>query len=272
VLPDYHIHTALCKHAVGETPAYAAAARARGIPEICFSDHGPNPHGYDEAHRMEMHQFGDYLKSVSAARGGAIPQVLLGIETDYYPGCEGFLREWLPFQPFDLVLGSVHFIGEWGFDSPSERGIWETVDVTRAWRDYFELIGRLAETGLYDVVGHLDLPKKYGYRPSDGDLAEMAKPALDRISRAGMGIEINTGGLRKPVREIYPSAMLLSLAKERGISICFGSDAHSPGEVGEGFEAALALARSAGYTDYFKIRRRKRMVVSLPDISSFVST
>jgi len=212
-----------------------------------------------------MDEFPEYLRSVEDAKRGSAPEVLLGIEADFYPGCEGFLREWLPLHEFDLVLGSVHFIGEWGFDSPSERLTWETVDVTRAWREYFQLIGRLAESGLYDVVGHLDLPKKYGYRPPDRDLAEMARPALDLISRAGMGIEINTGGLRKPVKEIYPSEMLLSLAREREIPVCFGSDAHSPREVGEGFETALALARSAGYTQCFRIRRRERTLMALCD-------
>ena len=60
----------------------------------------------------------------------------------------------------------------------------------------------------------------------------------------------------KPVAEIYPSASIVSLAQERDIPICFGSDAHSPLEVGRDFPAALQLARDSGYTEYFRIRNR----------------
>jgi histidinol-phosphatase (PHP family) len=110
------------------------------------------------------------------------------------------------------------------------------------------------------------LPKKFGHRPPDKDLKEMVQPVLDRMAEAGMGMELNTSGLRKPVSEIYPSPVIVSLARERDIPICFGSDAHSPSEVGAGFALALALAREAGYTDYFKIRQRKRERFSLPGV------
>jgi histidinol-phosphatase (PHP family) len=262
-LPDYHIHTPLCGHAVGDARAYVAAARKAGIPEMCFTDHGPNPHGYDSAHRMTMDDMPTYVADVASAREDRAPGVLLGIETDYYEGCEPFLREWLQTHAFDLVIGSVHYIGDWGFDSPSQRQAWASVDVTAAWRAYFELVGRLAESGLYDVVGHLDLPKKFGYRPPEGLLTEMAGPPLDKIARAGMGIEINTAGLRKPVKEIYPSAPLLTLARERNIPVCFGSDAHRPDEVGAGFSEAVELALSCGYTEYFRIRRRSMRLVPI---------
>jgi histidinol-phosphatase (PHP family) len=138
--------------------------------------------------------------------------------------------------------------------------------VTATWRKYFKLVERLAESRLFDSVGHLDLPKKFGYRPSDNDLKEMVQPALDRIAQAGMGIELNTSGLRKPVREIYPSALVLSLAHDRDIPICFGSDAHRPEEVGAGFPEALSLARDAGYTHYFRIEKRQKKLQSLGDI------
>lgn len=264
MMPDYHLHTSLCKHARGMPLAYRAAARERSIPEICFTDHCPTPDGYDPDHRMSMDRFSDYRQAVFELRDGEKPDVLFGIEADYYEGCEPFLREWLPSQSFDFVLGSVHFIDHWGFDNPEHRHVWDSVDIQETWREYFALIGRLAESGLFDAVGHLDLPKKFGFRPSERDLAEMARPAMDKIAKSGMGLEINASGLRKPVGEIYPSEPLLTLARERDIPICFGSDAHSPGEVGDGFEAALDMARQAGYTHSFRILQRKKFLVPLP--------
>lgn len=264
MLPDYHIHTLLCRHAEGEASAFCARAAKLDLPELCFTDHVPNPDGYDPVNRMRLDQFALYQSMVSDLARAEQPLVLFGIETDYYAGCERFLNEWLPRQAFDLVLGSVHYLDTWGFDNPEERHVWDAVDVTQTWRNYFQLIGKLADSRLADVVGHLDLPKKFGHRPADRNLREMAQPALDRVATAGMAIEINTSGLRKPVREIYPSALLLSLAKERNIPICFGSDAHRPEEVGWQFDAALALARAAGYTQAVRFHRRRAGTYTLP--------
>jgi histidinol-phosphatase (PHP family) len=276
MLADYHIHTELCHHAEGEASAFCARAVDLSLPEICFTDHVPNPDGYDPVNRMRLGQFPLYRTMVadlarasqpwspSAPPEAGKPVVLFGVEADYYDGCERFLQDWLPRQEFDLVLGSVHYIDNWGFDNPAERHVWDSVNVTNTWRTYFNLIGKLADSRLADVVGHLDLPKKFGYRPSDRDLREMAQPALDRVAAAGMAIEINSSGLRRPIHEIYPSALLLSLTKERDIPICFGSDAHRPEEVGWQFDASLALARSAGYTHAVQYRRRRPMPYALP--------
>lgn len=265
-LPDYHIHTALCQHATGEIHEYRARADRLKIPEICFTDHVPSPDGYDPEHRMAMADFPNYREMIRRLqRRDVLPGVLFGIEADYYEGCERFLKTWLPAQGFDYVLGSVHFIRGWGFDNPEERHIWDSVDVTATWRKYFEAITQLARSGLFDAVGHLDLPKKFGYRPPNHDLKIMTGRALDSIAAAGMGLEINTAGLRKPVGEIYPSPEILSLARKKGIPICFGSDAHSPAEVGADFEIALGAVRQAGYGEYFTIRHRKKRLVPLPE-------
>ena len=265
LLPDYHMHTFLCKHASGGAAEYKKAAQAQGIPEICFADHCPNPDGYDPDIRMDMGRFPEYRKMVRAQQGKERPKVLFGIEADYYNGCETFLSEWLPAQGFDFILGSVHYIEDWGFDNPAQRHVWDSVDVASIWRKYFELIRRLVDSGLFDAVSHIDLPKKFGYRPSDKDLEEMVQPVLDRIAGAGMGMELNTSGLRRPVGEIYGAGPILALACEREIPICFGSDAHNPEEVGSGFATALHLAREAGYTHYFRMNHRRKEPIPLPE-------
>ncbi|VBB47057.1 putative histidinol-phosphatase [uncultured Desulfatiglans sp.] len=270
-LPDYHIHTPLCHHAVGAVAEYKAAAATKGIPEICFTDHAPTDTDYDPAHRMTLQEFPRYCGMIENIRTPGPPEVLFGVEADYYKGCRTFLENWLPRHAFDLVIGSVHFIASWGFDNPDERHVWDAVDVTETWKRYFALICKLADTRLFDVVGHLDLPKKFDYRPPGAALREMAAPALDRIAEAGMGIELNTAGLRKPVGEIYPSLELLAWARERGIPICFGSDAHQPEDVGEGFPEALKLAYAAGYTEYFRIRQRRKTLLPLPPIPAPLS-
>lgn len=263
-LPDYHIHTPLCKHAMGAPSEYKAQAARQGMPELCFADHAPAPDGYDAAYRMEPAEFPEYRRMIAAEQNRHPPQVGFGIEADYYPAGVAFLSAWLPRQSFDLVLGSVHYIEGWAFDDPDNRLAWETAGVAEVWRKYFTLVGEMADTRLFDVVAHLDLPKKFGFRPAEHAVREMAAPALDRIREAGMAVEINTAGLRKPAQEIYPAPFLLAMARDRGIPICFGSDAHAPAEVGYAFDAALRLARAAGYQSAVRYRARRQIAYALP--------
>lgn len=265
MIGDYHMHTILCKHAVGSAPEYVRTAAEKGIGEVCFTDHAPSPHGYDPSNRMTLDQFPLYLRMLAEARDArSSVEVLSGIEADYYQGCEQFLADWLPRQDFDMVLGSVHYIGGWGIDDPDQLAVWKTADVPATWQRYFELVAEFARKGLVDVIAHLDLPKKFGHRLPPDDLMEFVAPALDAIADAGMGIEINTSGLRKPAAEIYPCSNLLRMAFERRIPICIGSDAHAPADVGSAFDKAVALARSCGYTHTVSFRKRTATPVPLP--------
>lgn len=257
MLADYHVHTPLCKHAEGLPSEYVAQAIRKGLGEICFTDHVPAPSGYDAENRMRLAQFPEYRAMVRAAAPDGI-LVRFGIEADYAPAELKFLRRWLPEQDFDLVLGSVHFIGDWGFDNPLNLSVWNRVDVTQVWRDYFKLVMELADSRLFDALAHPDLPKKFGHRPPEALLREIVPPALDRLAAADMAIEVSTAGLRKPVNEIYPSSLILRLAREREIPVTLGSDAHSPEEVGFAFDRATALARECGYTEFATYCKRQR--------------
>ena len=157
---------------------------------------------------------------------------------------------------WDFFLGSVHHIGDWNFDAPEAIHQWRVCDVDAEWEKYFQLLTTAAKTGLYDSMAHPDLPKKFGHRLPEPDLRELVSPVLDVIASAGMALELNTGGRRKPVGEIYPSLSVLKLVQERGIPILFGSDAHAPSEAGDGFAEAMSLARAAGYDSYVRFEKR----------------
>ncbi len=261
--PDYHSHNTLCKHAMGCPADYARAARQNGVPEIACTDHCPTDDGFGIEHRMRLDQFDEYLEAVADARATGVP-VLLGIEADYYPGCQRFLEPWLERHPFDLVLGSVHYLDYWATNS-SCRTLASKVDPVHIWRRYFELMGELADTRLYDIAAHFDLPKRFGNEIQPEHLRELALPALDRLAAAGMALEINTSGLHHPCQSCYPSLAILGWARERGVGLTFGSDSHKPERVGAGFEHALQLARQAGYTHSWVYRKRKPKLLPLPD-------
>ena len=140
--------------------------------------------------------------------------------------------------------------------------MYDKEDLIPIYRRYYKLVALMAESGLYDVVAHLDLPKKFGRRLDEEQQRDFVLPALDRIARAGMAIEINTSGLRDAAAEMYPSRQILSWAWEREIPITFGSNAHSPDQVGANFDVAVAIAKEVGYTHYNTYRQR--MAESVP--------
>lgn len=264
MLPDYHVHTKLCKHACGEIGEYIDASIKRGMKSIAITDHAPDPSGYDAQCRMEPGEFEYYKKTVLSNRDRMEGGVLFGIEADYYEGCEKNIAPLLESNSFDLILGSVHYIGDWSFDNPDFIHIWESSDVTGVWRSYFKIIRKLVETRMFHILAHLDLPKKFGYRPPENEIAEMAKPVLDLIAEHGMVVELNTAGLRWPAREIYPSTAILAMACERGIPVCFGSDSHCPNETGHEFDKALKTAKEAGYKTAVAFKAGKAAPYPLP--------
>ena len=256
-IPDYHIHTELCGHALEPLASYVDAAIAKGVKEIAITDHNPNPHNFDPEHRMTMEDFETYQGWFQALDTQTNCKVLYGIEADYYPGCEEQLPHWLASHDFDIVLGSVHYLNYWDLSNTSQSAIWMAGDVEVVWRNYFSLIKRMAQTGFYDVVTHIDLPKRSGNRPSDDFVRDIACPALDAIAEADMSIEINTSGLHHPAKEMYPSPLILEEAFKRNISIVFGSDSHQPTRIQDHFEEAIALAKEIGYTSYRAFNKRR---------------
>jgi histidinol-phosphatase (PHP family) len=111
---------------------------------------------------------------------------------------------------------------------------------------------------------HPDLPKKFGHRPR-GDLADAQKRLAERLARADVAIEVNTSGLRKPVREIYPSLELLTMFQQAGVPATLSSDSHRPQDVGADYDRALEHLRRAGYREYVAFCGRRRERRPLPD-------
>ncbi len=255
---DYHMHTPLCRHAAGEPVEYAARAVQLGLEEIGFSDHSPMRRDDFDDWRMRSDQLDEYVEKVRRAQK-EFPQlsIKLALETDYLPGQEEWIRELAARHPWDYLIGSVHYVSEdWAIDNPNMLSMWRSRDAFEVWSIYFDWLGKAAESGLFDIIGHADLPKKFKIYPTQ-DCTPIFENFLDRTVAMDVAIELNTAGLRKDCREIYPSRAFLELAFERGLPITFGSDAHAPAEVGSDFSAAVELARSVGFTHWLQFSKRE---------------
>jgi histidinol-phosphatase (PHP family) len=251
IISDYHIHTFLCGHAEGEPYAYVDQAIAKGLKEIGFSDHAPLVSHRAPDITMDKDQLPVYHRIIDDLRDRYRwkIKILAGIEADFLVGFEEKTATILKAYPYDYVIGSVHFIKKWGFDDPIQSHIWANRNVDEVYQDYYELLRQSAQSRLFTTMGHVDLVKKFGHKPSNEMIGEVEKTAAV-FQKCGTVIEINTSGLRKPVKEIYPSLWSLRIYCRAGVPITFGSDAHRPEEVGADFDAGLALAKKAGYHEY----------------------
>jgi histidinol-phosphatase (PHP family) len=245
---DLHTHTYLCKHADGVAEEYIRSAIERGFQMIGCSDHAPMPNDYDAKHRMSLEQFhAEYKPTVLALREkykGRI-DIKFAVEGDFFPGTEQWVKNFHDTNDFDYVIGSVHYLGEWGFDNPVFVHRYDEENIDVVYEQYFDHIKRSAQSGLFDIIGHCDLVKKFGHRPSR-NMDDLVREAMHAVKTSGMAIEINTSGLRKPVKEMYPSEAILKIAAELEIPLTLGSDAHAPAEVGSDFALAKALIERYG--------------------------
>lgn len=253
------MHTPLCRHARGEPTEYAAHALKMGLTEIGFSDHSPMLRDDFDNWRMFDSQLDTYVAQVRQAQQDH-PQltIRLALEVDYLPGQEEWIRALAARHPWDYFIGSVHYVSdEWDIDNPAKLSSWKNRDTFEVWSVYFDRLTMAAETGLFEIIGHADLPKKFGHRPAQ-DCTPLYEKFLDAAKRHNCAIELNTAGLRKDCREIYPAAEILKLAFKKGVPITFGSDAHAPEEVGMDFPLAIQLARETGYTECCRFAARQR--------------
>lgn len=257
---DSHMHTPLCKHAVGEPEAYAEAGIARNIKAIIVTCHSPMPNGFSRAVRMGVDQFSDYLAMVERARRafeGRL-EVRLGLESDWYPGMEDWLRELHQKAPFDYILGSVHPF------TPEYMRRFDQGTAEETFRHYFNHLAEAAETGLFDSLSHPDIVKiMYPGEWSVDRMLPVIEVALDRIRETGVAMELNTSGVLKKFPEMNPGPVMLQKMAEREIPVVLGSDSHEPRRVGDGFEVAMSMLQEAGYSSICDFSSRKPNVLAI---------
>jgi len=261
---DYHMHTPLCHHAKGEPTELAARAVAMGLTEIGFSEHNPMiRNDWDDWH-MEIENLDAYLGKLHQAQK-EYPDLTIkhALEVDFIPGHEDWIRELARRHDWDYFIGSVHYISDtFDIDNPFKIDQWKERRPYDVWSAYLERLTAAAASGLFQIIGHPDLCKKFCFYP-DEDVLPLFRTFLETARDHEVAIEINTAGLRKDCREMYPSPAILGMARELGVRLTFGSDAHAPEEVGADFAAAVEFARSVGYRETCRFTQRRCEVVPL---------
>ncbi|MHC4709531.1 MAG: histidinol-phosphatase HisJ family protein [Planctomycetota bacterium] len=261
MLASYHNHTTW-SDGKGSVAQFVESAQELGLGEVGISDHFTlHPTDPSVSWAMPPDQVGVYVRDLLATaeqrRTAGGPVVRLGLEADWFASTEPALRQALADLPLDYVIGSVHYNGDFAIDgfaatwerlSPDERD-----EMHRA---YWRQIPPMAASGLFDIAGHLDLPKKFGFHPQF-DAGPLIGEALDAIAEARMVVEINTNGWHCPCREPYPSAAILERCRRRDIAVTLSADAHDPTHLLRDFPAAARMLRDAGYDQVARFADRQ---------------
>jgi len=263
-LVDYHVHSKWCGHATGELDEYVEAAIACGLAEIGLSEHLPIPIPTDEKINLTAAEMETWVRQVHDARDRYRGDIVvrLGGECDFIPGQEAAIAALIGRYPFDYVIGSVHFLGDWGFDNPRQMHVYDQRDLMQVYAEYFSVAAAAAESGFFDVLGHADLVKKFGFRPKQ-DYSHLLEGLAETLAAAGMCVEVNTAGMDKPVGEIYPGEPLMRELAARDVPVTLGSDAHAPAEVGRYFGQAVPLMKRCGFAELSRFERRRRFTTPL---------
>ncbi len=255
---DYHVHT-VYSDGTRSFGDYVEQAGKRGLDEIGFSDH---LHVRKASWSMDLARLPDYVREINALKDVSQVAVKAGLEVDFVPAMTDELLKTVEGFSFDYLIGSVHHIGDWLIDSATQIDGWRGKDVDHVYQQYFELVQQMAETRRFDIVGHIDVTKKFGFRPRNS-VVDLLLETVRVIGKSGVCVEINTSGLRNPCREIYPSQDLLKMCFDHGVPVTLGSDAHSPEDVAAGFDQAIALLREVGYEEISRFAGRSREFVGL---------
>jgi histidinol-phosphatase (PHP family) len=273
---DYHLH--LWPHrdrdvtlSLDQIAAYCERARGAGVVEVALTEHlhrftqatdvvghfyeaGPGADPSPERRRTmaeywAWHARNDleaYVEAALEAKAAGLP-VVLGLEVDYFRGQMGAVADLLAQYPFDVLLGSVHWLGAWRFDAVNEAGVmaeWDTRELDRSWEQYTVAMEELSATGACDVLAHPDLIKVAGRVP------DAPGEWWDRIAEAaaagGLAAEISSAGWRKPVAEAYPAPGLLERFCARGVPFTTASDAHELSQVADRADDLRAILSGAG--------------------------
>jgi len=250
---DCHMHTVLCGHADHTIEEMVATLEVSTLAGGIVTEHLPLPKHVDEARTVSMHRYKlpSYVATLQALRERSPlgENLVIGAEADWRdvdPDWTVRSVESARACGVEVVLGSVHMLGDWAFDDPNRVEEWDLRDVEEVWEQYFSEWCKAASSGLFEVMSHPDLPKKFGHVPPDprGYYEEAARVA----GEAGVLCEVSTAGLRKACKELYPAPVFLDALARRGVSFTISSDAHNRNEIGYRFQDAADALLAVGIT------------------------
>lgn len=250
---DYHMHTKVSFDGHDTGLAMAQAAAARGLQEICFTDH------IDYTPEMDM----VFDTAVYNAEYDHLEvpglKIRRGMEFGLTPDNPDQLKKDLERRHFDFVLGSVHLIDgvdvyfseywqEKGYEAGLRLYLERTLECVRVHEDY-------------DVLGHLTYVAKARGIPDHSliryeDHKSILDEILTELVKHGKGMELNTSGIDRCGGPLPTLDYFRRFRELGGRIVTVGSDAHDVSRAGQyTHEMVAELKKIFGYVCTFEDRR-----------------
>ena len=275
-LEDWHTHSELCHHAKGTIKDYVIKAIDLKLDTIGICDHFP----YEFLKNIERIPYKEYAISLEEIEDYLLIaenlkekykskiNVRIGFEVDFFENQEPALNIHLNKikDRLDYILGSIHILnfndgrGAWGFDDSRFKEEYQNYGPDNVYLEYFKTQQKMLKSTKFDldIISHFDLPKKFNNFPNVKEPIENeVVKTLELIKKRDVAMEINTGGLRKDVKQQYPNKEIIQRMYEHDIPVLLGSDAHSPESIAYEFKRIINMLKEIGYSQLAHFNKRK---------------
>ncbi|MBM7599796.1 histidinol-phosphatase (PHP family) [Virgibacillus halotolerans] len=244
---DYHIHSNFSADCTTPMEKTIEQAIRQGLEEICFTDHidydYPDPTIQFE---FDLAAYDQKIKEMQAKYASSIC-IKKGVEIGVQPYLLGKYKQLLSEESFDFIICSMHTTEKKDLHSGA---FFKNKTIEEAYQIYYEeLLYCVKEFKDFQILGHLDLVKRYTKQASKSDFHDLMRQIFAEIIPNGKGIELNTSGFRYGLDSGMPSKDILKLYKECGGEIItLGSDSHVETTLGYQFRESKELLKSIGFS------------------------
>lgn len=258
---DFHVHPDYSIDGSGSLEEWCQAAFQVGLSEICFTPHFEvNPVRESSQAFMKIagekviitdqaikHYF-DHVDRVYEEYGALGLLVRGGLEFGYYPGCEKIISEVKSKFNIYYSLAGLHDLDNLCFtESDDARRLFAKYKLAQFADKYFERLDNLVASGLINVLAHIDIYRRYGFKHYGKEVYTIHRGRIEKLFKTmlahNVGYELNTSAIRHGFYEYYPCMEIINMARNAGVHlIALGSDAHRPEEIAHDFDAAAAIA------------------------------
>jgi len=260
IYTDFHMHSSFSGDSDTPMEDMIRGSIARGLKSICFTEHhDPDFPVPDIVFTVDNPAYRSRLLELKEKYKDQI-EILYGIEYGFQPHLAEHFSNYIAEWPFDFIIGSSHSI--YGLD-PYYPDTVEHIDDRKLYRDYFEsILYNLQNFDGFQVYGHMDYIVRYGSQRTKHYHVSDYMDLFDEIFRTaihkGIGIELNTAGLKYGLGFAHPHPDILKRYRELGGEIItIGSDAHAPEHLAYSFDQASDILKSCGFSHYTIFRGRK---------------
>lgn len=263
ITADCHLHSSFSGDSKTPLEEMVLAGISRGLKTMCFTEHQDidYPDSPDGSGSIFLLNTDSYLYDLVSLKEEYRDQIclLFGVELGLQPEVLRKNAVYAKSYDFDFIIGSSHVCH--GKD-PYYPSFYEGRSEEEAYREYFtSILENVKQFSNFDVYGHLDYVVRYGPNRDRDYSYDRYRDIFDEILTAlledGKGIELNTGGMKKGMKDFHPCTDILKRYRQLGGEIVtVGSDAHDPGHIADYFSDAAEVLLSCGFRYYTVFRHR----------------